>query len=102
MNLFLSTVSPMPSVKKVLIGVAIGAPLLVIAAPYAIAAAGFGAGGVVGSSAAAAVQSVVYGAWTTGLFSTATSVGAAGLGTAATVGVATAGGATGGYIASKL
>ncbi|GMH62393.1 hypothetical protein TrLO_g6548 [Triparma laevis f. longispina] len=44
-------------------------------APVGIAAAGFTASGVAAGSIAAGVQSTVYGAWTTGLFSVMQSAG---------------------------
>ena len=59
---------------KVLIGGAVG----VAAVPAAISAAGFGVGGVAAGSVAAGVQSAVYGASTTGVFSMAQSAGVLG------------------------
>ena len=76
-------------------GAVLGGVGLVAAAPFAIAAAGFGAGGIVAGSAAAAVQSAVYGGATGGLFSTLTSIGAAGMGATSTAFAAGAGAAAG-------
>ena len=87
------------SVSDVVVGVAGGAAA-VVAAPYVLAAAGFGAGGVAAGSLAAKVMSV---AWSTGVgtgtVATLQAVGAAGLTVAqglvvgTTAGVATAGAA---------
>jgi hypothetical protein len=80
----------------------VGGGLAVVAAPVAIAAAGWGAAGVTGGSAATFIQSTFYGAWTCGTFSTMTSIGAAGLGTTGTAVVATGGAAAGAAVASKF
>lgn len=70
------TTDPLISViKAVGVGV-VTAGAISVALPSALAAVGFGTGGVVASSVAASVQSVVYGAWTTGVFSTCQSIGA--------------------------
>lgn len=69
----------------------------IAAAPVVIGAAGFGAAGVTAGSVAAAVQSAWFGGAITGLsgtvFSSLTSVGAAGLGVGAKVVVGAASGA---------
>lgn len=79
-----------------------GAAVSVALAPVALSAAGFGVSGVIAGSPATVVQSYFYGAWTSGLFSSLTSAGAAGIGVKGAV-VAGAAGATGGTaIASKL
>jgi len=74
---------------------AVGGALAVVGAPVVMTAAGFTAGGVAVSSLAAGVQSVVYGAATTGAFSVAQSAGAAGLGLAGKAAVAGIGAAVG-------
>ena len=65
----------------------------VVAAPAALSAAGFTAGGVAFGSVAAFIQSVFYGASTGGVFSVLQSAGAAGIGAA---GNAAIGGISGG------
>ena len=62
-------------------GATVGAAVVgtVFLPPIALYVAGFGAGGVVSGSIAAAVQSVAYGATTTGVFSALTSAGATGV-----------------------
>lgn len=57
-------------------GVLLGAGTVLCVVSIAIPLAGFGAGGVVAGSTAAAVQSAVYGGYTTGVFSVLQSVGA--------------------------
>ena len=70
----------------------------VVAAPLALGAAGFTAGGVAAGSLAAAVQSAIYGGATTGAFAAAQSAGAAGFSWATTGALAGAGG----YFGSKF
>merc|ERR1719414_2089758 len=81
--------------KGKIIGGTIGASVAVAAAPIALAAAGFGAAGVVGGSFAAGVQSVIYGGFTTGVFSGLQSMGVLGLTAGATAGVGAAGASAG-------
>ncbi len=57
---------------------------------------GFGAGGVVAGSVAAAAQSAIYGGATGGVFALLQSAGAAGIGLAGNMGLAAAGAAAGG------
>ena len=83
-------------------GAVVGAISLTVAAPALIAAAGFGSLGIVGGSAAAAVQSAVYGGATTGVFSTLTSIGMAGMGAGSTAFAATAGAAGGAALGAAL
>ena len=56
----------------------IGAATAVVGAPLVLSAAGFGAAGVAAGSAAATIQSAVYGGAATGIFSSLQSAGAAG------------------------
>ena len=75
-----------------------------VAAPFALGAAGFTTAGVAAGSAAAAVQSIVYGA-TVGsgtVFAVLQSAGAAGIGGAAKVAIGTTVGAAATYLKSKL
>ena len=65
--------------KGKLIGAAVGVTVGAVALPVGLLAAGFGAGGIVAGSAAAGIQSAVYGGATTGLFSIFQSFGAAGV-----------------------
>jgi len=51
----------------------------VFAVPVVMTMIGFGSGGVIAGSTAAGLQSAIYGAYTTGVFSVCQSVGAAGL-----------------------
>jgi len=74
----------------------------VFAAPALLGAVGFTGTGVAGSSLAATAQSYFYGAWTCGVFSSLTSIGAGGMGVASTAVVGTTGGAVGGFIGSRL
>ena len=60
----------------------IGAATAVVGAPLVLSAAGFGAAGVAAGSAAATIQSAVYGGAATGIFSSLQSAGAAGMSTA--------------------
>ena len=76
---------------------AAGAAAAVIGAPLVLGAAGFGAGGVAAGSLAAKVQTTLYGAGTTGIFSTLQSAGAAGIGTSANVVIAGVGKYVGNY-----
>ena len=73
----------------------------VAAAPLALGAVGFTAGGVAAGSAAAAIQSAIYGGATTGAFATAQSAGAAGFSWATTGAMATVGGYFGGKFDKK-
>ena len=57
----------------------IGAATAVVGAPLVLSAVGFGAAGVAWGSAAATIQSAVYGGAATGIFSSLQSAGAAGL-----------------------
>ena len=82
-----------------IVGCGVGA---VVAAPVALAAAGFGAGGVVGGTAATVVQSTYYGAATSGVFSVLQSVGAVGLGVKGAAAVGAAGAAIGAAIGSVI
>ena len=74
------------------------------AAPFALGAVGFTAAGVAAGSAAAAVQSTVYGA-TVGsgtVFAVLQSAGAAGIGGAAKVAIGTTVGAAATFIKKKI
>ena len=77
------------------LGAVVGGAALVFGAPMALTAAGFTATGVATGSAAAAVQSVVYGGATTGAFSVLQSVGAAGIGAAGNAGIGAVGAVVG-------
>ena len=76
------------------VGTAAGGAIAATGGVAMLGMVGFGAGGVAAGSAAAAVQSAVYGAWTTGVFSLCQSaaatgvIGAAGTATGAGVGAA--------------
>ena len=76
-------------------GIAVGVGA-VVAAPIVLNAAGFTAAGVTAGSAAAGVQSTVYGAavGTGSVFAGLQSAGAAGIGLATNVGIGTTAGAT--------
>jgi len=95
------TMSP-ETKKKIKIGVFAGAGVIVgaCAIPLALPLIGFTSAGVAAGSIAASIQSVVYGGFTTGLFSLAQSAGAAGVSAAATAGMAAAGGAAGAGVAA--
>eukprot|EP00026_Physarum_polycephalum_P021834 Phypoly_transcript_25384.p1 GENE.Phypoly_transcript_25384~~Phypoly_transcript_25384.p1 ORF type:complete len:102 (+),score=15.04 Phypoly_transcript_25384:155-460(+) len=85
-------------------GVAGVAVVAVVAAPLVLTAVGFTSAGVVAGSAAAGIQSLVYGGATCGLFSVAQSIGAAGIGLAAKgalVATAGAAGAAGHHLKNK-
>ena len=75
-----------------------------VAAPFALSAAGFTAAGVAAGSAAAAVQSTVYGASVGSgtVFAVLQSAGAAGIGGAAKFAIGTTAGAAATYLKSKL
>jgi len=71
----------------------VGGALVVVAAPFALSWVGFTAGGVAAGSAAASIQSIVYGGTvaSSSAFAALQSAGAAGLGFKATTGLFTAG-----------
>lgn len=80
--------------KRVGIGAGLGlgvATLGLVAVPVALGAAGFGAGGVVAGSAAAAIQAGIGNVAAGSLFAVCQSVGAAGLATSTMVGATAAG-----------
>ena len=83
------------SLGRANMGMVAGAAVGVAFLPLGLSLAGFSATGVVSGSLAAGVQSVLYGAGTTGAFSVAQSAGAVGVGYYVTV----VGGATGHYVA---
>ena len=82
----------------------VGGTVLVLAAPVALTAAGFTTGGVAAGSAAAYIQSAVYGGTvaSTSLFAGLQSAGAAGLGATATSSLFTAGATMATWIKNKL
>ena len=93
---------------RAVIGAAIGAvvsgAVMVVAAPLALAAVGFGTSGVAAGSLAAAIQSNVYGSGTYGVFSVFSvlqSWGAAGI-PASTVAAVTGTGAAAGGVAGGV
>ena len=82
----------------------VGGTVLVVAAPFALTAAGFTGGGVAAGSIAAGIQSAVYGGTvaSTSVFAGLQSAGAAGLGASATTGLFTAGATMATWIKNKL
>jgi len=87
----------------------VGATAGIVAAPivamWTLKAVGFGCAGVVKGSLAAKIQSIVYGAYTTGVFSTLQSTSQLGIGFAGTFVGATfggVGGAIGGFVADEM
>ena len=90
---------------RAVIGAAIGAvvsgAVMVVAAPLALAAVGFGTSGVAAGSLAAAIQSIVFGPWTYSVFSVLQSWGAAGI-PASTVAAVTGTGAAAGGVAGGV
>lgn len=82
----------------------VGGAVLVVAAPVALAAAGFTTGGVAAGSVAAGIQSTVYGGTvaSTSVFAGLQSAGAAGLGVAAKSTLFTAGATMASWIKTKL
>jgi len=80
----------------------VGATAGFVAAPivtmYALSAVGFGSAGVLGGSLAAKIQSIVYGAYTTGWFSTLQSTSQLGIGFAGKF----LGAAVGGFVADEM
>jgi len=81
--------------KGKIIGGVVGGVAGAIALPIALPLLGFTATGVAAGSAAAGIQSVVYGAFTTGLFSMAQSMGAVGVSAGVTAFMAAGAGAVG-------
>lgn len=82
----------------------VGGTVVVVAAPVALAAAGFTTGGVAAGSVAAGIQSAVYGGTvaSTSVFAGLQSAGAAGLGATATTALFTAVATGATWIKSKL
>ena len=89
------------SLGRANMGMVAGAAVGVAFLPLGLSLAGFSATGVVSGSLAAGVQSVLYGAGTTGAFSVAQSAGAVGVGYYVTVVGGLVGGATGHYVVAK-
>jgi len=85
--------NPTNTAAIVVTGVAVGAATVPLT-PYILAGLGFTKTGVVAASAAAKIQSVIYGAYTTGFFSLLQSAGAAGVSTATGAVLAGAGAGT--------
>jgi len=80
--------------KYAAVGTAAGGAIAATGGVALLGLVGFGSGGVIGGTAAATIQSIFYGAWTTGVFSMCQSaaatgvIGAAGMASGAGVGAA--------------
>uniref|UniRef100_A0A0K2VBR2 Uncharacterized protein n=1 Tax=Lepeophtheirus salmonis TaxID=72036 RepID=A0A0K2VBR2_LEPSM len=84
-----------------LVGLAVGGTSI-IAAPFILTAAGFGAAGVASGSIAAGVQSAVYGGATSGIFSILQSAGAVGISAASTAIIGTSTGTVAAVVTQKI